>query len=514
MMTKRRSGRVVLAGAGPGDPSLVTVAALEALRAADVVVYDSLVSGELLREVREDAQQIFVGKRAGDHAMAQEAINALLIDRAQAGQFVVRLKGGDPYIFGRGAEEADALEAAGVRFEIIPGITAATVASLYAGIPLTDRRHSPTLTFITGHSANSGVSDQVNWSSLASLGGTLVVYMGVKTMPDIVARLMVEGMSGSTPAAVVENAGMSCQRTVAGVISDIADRAREESIRAPALLIIGSVVSLYPRLAWFERLPLFGKRIAVTRATARTENMTARLRALGAEVFEIPTIAIRPLDLDAGDRSRLERIGQYDFVVLTSPAAVEILVDRLRDLSLDVRSLAGVRIAAVGESTSACLAKYGLRADVVPDDFSADALGEYLGEEGINGLRFLLPRSGKARAGLVERLAELGAEVDEVKTYEPVPARTSCDRIQEVLALEPDFITFTSSSTVENFVRIIGDDAFEMHRSQMRAASIGPATSRTLKGLGLEPVVEAETHTVGGLIEAMERFVEAGHAEV
>jgi uroporphyrinogen III methyltransferase/synthase len=363
---------------------------------------------------------------------------------------------------------------------------------------------------VTGHTAGSGAPDEVDWPALATLGGTLVFYMGVKTMPDIVARLMAEGIGHDTPAAVVENAGMSCQRTVVGSTGNIADRARDESIRPPALLIIGSVVSLYPRLAWFEKLPLFGKRIAVTRATARVENMTARLRALGAEVFEIPTIAIRPLELDDEDRARLEEIAGYDGVVLTSPAAVEILVDRLRDLDLDVRSLAGVKIAAVGESTSSTLQGYGLRADIVPDEFTADSLGERLRDEGVSGLRFLLPRSGKARAGLVEQLLELGAVVDEVKTYEPVPAQTSRDRIEEVLALQPDFITFTSSSTVENLVRIIGDEAFEAHRAALRAASIGPATTRTLKGFGLNPVVEADTHTVGGLIEAMEQFVESG----
>lgn len=507
-MTASRAGRVVLAGAGPGDPSLVTVATLEALRTAEVVIYDSLVSAELLRETSEGAELVFVGKRAGDHAMKQEEINALLVEKARQGRFVVRLKGGDPYIFGRGAEEADALEEAGVRFEIVPGITAATAASLYAGIPLTDRRHSPTLTFVTGHTAGTGDADEVNWSALASLGGTLVFYMGVKTMPEIVDRLTGEGLDPATPAAVVENAGMSCQRTVAATAGSIATRAREEDIRPPALLIIGSVVSLYPRLAWFERLPLFGKRIAVTRATSRSESMTTRLRALGAEVFEIPTIAIRPLALDDDDRGKLETIGEYDIVVLTSPSAVEILVDRLRDLHLDVRNLAGVRLAVVGESTAARLEGFGLHADITPDEFTAESLGARLCEEGVSGLRILLPRSGKARAGLVEQLAELGAKVDEVKTYEPVPADTSRERIEEVLALRPDFTTFTSSSTVENLVRIVGEGVFEACRESLCAASIGPATTRTLKRYGVEPLVEAATHTAGGLIEAMEELVE------
>ena len=511
MSSSSQQGKVVLAGAGPGDPSLITVAALESLRVADVVVYDSLVSSELLREARSDAELIFAGKRAGTHQMPQEEINAVLVKRAAAGNLVLRLKGGDPFVFGRGGEEASALEEAGVRFEIIPGITAATAASLYAGIPMTDRRYSATLTFATGHTASAASDDAVNWQALADLGGTLVFYMGVRSMGDIADRLCEAGLDRSTPAAVVENAALPYQRTVTGSVADIAQRAGEERVQAPALLIIGDVVSMYPQLAWFEKLPLFGRTIAVTRATGRSESMSARLRALGADVLEIPTIAIEPLELSDAERDRLRRVSEYDYLVITSPASVEVFMQRLLELGLDARALATVRVASIGESTSARLRGFGIVADMAPDDYVAESLVEsFQKEEDIAGKRILIPRSGKARTALVDGLESIGAAVDTVSTYAPVQADTSRERILDVLDREPDFVTFTSSSTVDNFVRILGEDVFQEQRSRVNAASIGPATTRTLRRFEIDPVVEADPHTVAGLINAMEERIVNG----
>ncbi len=496
----------MLAGTGPGDPSLVTVAALEYLRAADVVVYDSLVSSALLREAPQEAEMIHAGKQAGGPSAEQGEINAVLIDRANQGALVVRLKGGDPYIFGRGAEEASALAEAGVRFAIVPGITAATAASLYAGIPLTDRRFSPSLTFVSGHSAADGSRTDVDWKALADLGGTVVFYMGIRSMPEITQRLVEAGRDPATPAAVVENAGSSCQRTVTGTLADIAARSSEAGVGSPGLLIIGEVVTLYPELAWYEQLPLFGKRVAVTRAAERAESMSARLRALGADVVEIPTIQIRKLPVAGEQLEWLRNLDRYDDLILTSAAAVDIFFELLKSVGRDARALAGLRLAAIGAATARHLDAYGIRPDLCPADFVAESLLADLAAQDMQGRRVLLPRSGKARAVVVERLEELGAVVDELKIYEPTPAETSYEEIRTVLDTPPDFITFTSSSTVENFIRILGEDDFTKRKQEIRAASIGPVTSKTLRRHGIEPIVESERHTAGGLIDAMEAW--------
>lgn len=480
---------VHLVGAGPGDPGLMTAQALELIARADVIVYDRLIPVSALDGARADAELIYAGKEGGGPSVGQPEIEALLLEHGAAGREVVRLKGGDPFVFGRGGEEAEALREAGIQFTVVPGITAGVAASAYAGIPVTHRDASSAVAFVTGHEDPDKPDSALDWSALARFPGTLVFYMGVRRLGAIAEQLIAHGRHGSEPAAVIERGTLPEQRVASGTLESIAAVAAEQGIRAPAISVVGAVAGLRDRLAWFETRPLAGRRIAVTRARAQASGLAARLRSLGGVVLEAPAIRIHTLDGPAPDLSR------YDLVCLTSPNGVRALFDRLTAAGADARAFAGIRVAAIGPGTAAALHAHGLTADIVPERFIAEGLVEALADVPIT--RALIARAAEARDVLPEALRERGAEVDVLPLYETLAEPLSPDQQQTVAGA--DYVTFTSSSTVRFFFDAIGDRL----GAETRLASIGPVTSEALRERGHEPDVEATRHDIEGLIEAL-----------
>jgi uroporphyrinogen III methyltransferase/synthase len=482
---------VHLVGAGPGDPGLMSVRALELIAAADVIVYDRLIPPGALDGARADAELIYAGKEGGGPSMAQAEIDRLLVThgRSRSG-VVVRLKGGDPFVFGRGGEEAEALRAAGVPYEVVPGVTAGVAAPAYAGIPVTHRGAASAVAFVTGHEdPEKPGGSAVDWGALATFPGTLVFYMGVRQLSSIGERLVACGRASSEPAAVIERGTLSDQRVVVGTLGTIAEAAVSEGVRAPALVVVGDVVSLRERLAWFSEMrPLAGVSVAVTRARAQASGLAARLRSLGASVVEAPAIRIVPLDGPAPD------VGAYDLVCLTSPNGVRLLFDRLASRGLDARALAGARVAAIGPGTARALSERGVIADVVPERFVAEGLIEALADVPVS--RALVARAAAARDVLVDALRSRGADVDVVALYETVASPLGEAELAAVAAA--DYVTFTSSSTVRFFLESAGDAAL-----RAKLVSIGPVTSATLREHGLSPDVEAARHDIDGLVDAL-----------
>jgi uroporphyrinogen III methyltransferase/synthase len=479
------SGRVALVGAGPGDPGLLTVRARELIGQADVIVRDRLIPDESLSGARQDAEVVYAGKRPGERAMEQEQINALLVARAREGKLVVRVKGGDPFVFGRGGEEARALQAAGVPYEVVPGITAGVAAPAYAGIPVTDREHSSAVAFVTGHEDPDKAQPALDWDALAAFPGTLVFYMGVRMLPVIAERLVAAGRSREEPAAVVERGTLPGQRTVQATLGTIAERAAEEGVAAPAVTIVGPVAGLGVELAWLEGRPLHGRTVAVTRARAQASELAARLRTLGAAVVEAPAIRIQPLPVAAPD------LEAYDLVCLTSPNGVRLLFERLDG---DARRFAGATVAAIGPGTARALREHGIEPDVVPERSVAESLVEALRQVPVK--RALIARAREARDVLPDALRERGAEVDVLALYETVAEPLDGDAL--TAARDADFITFTSSSTVRFYLEAAGGEP-----PRGRIVSIGPVTSATLREHGLEPHLEAADHDVDGVIAAI-----------
>ena len=500
------SGIVYLVGAGPGDPGLLTIRGRELLRSCDAVVYDALVSEELLdSELGDrDVERHFVGKRGGDATSTrQEEIETLLVKLARAGRRVVRLKGGDPFVFGRGGEEAQALAGAGVPFEIVPGITAGIAAPAYAGIPVTHRGAATAVTFVTGHEDPEKGERSTDWRALAATGATLVLYMGVRTLPEVARELVAGGRDPDTPAAVIERGTYPEQRVITGTLSTIAERAREARVVAPAITIIGDVVSLREAIEWRERRPLAGKRIVVTRARSQASSLSARLRELGADVSEMPAIRAEPLDPEPLNAA-LGRLSDYEWVVFASQNAVAIVWQAMRARGLDARSLGAARIAAIGRATADALLEQGLAADVVPERFVAEALIEALARRpDVKGRRVLLPQAMDARDVLANGLRALGAQVDAVPVYRTVSDGAGAARVAERLrAGTIDLVTLTSSSTAQFFVEAVGADAARA----APVASIGPVTSAAATALGLRVVVEAGESTIAGLVDAIVTF--------
>jgi uroporphyrinogen III methyltransferase / synthase len=481
---------VYLVGAGPGDPGLLTARALQLIATADVIVHDRLIPATALDGARPDAERYYVGKEGGGPSVSQEEIAGLLLEHGAAGRSVVRLKGGDPFVFGRGGEEAELLREAGIAFEVVPGVTAAVAASAYAGIPVTHRDAASAVAFVTGHEDPDKAESALDWQALAAFPGTLAVYMGVARLSAIADRLRAGGRPASEPAAVIERGTWPGQRVVTGTLETIADVATEAGIRAPAISLFGAVAALRSDLAWFELRPLHGRTVAVTRARAQSSGLAARLRELGAEVVEAPAIRIRAL---AGELpGDLER---YDLVCLTSPNGVACLFDRLGAAGLDARALHGARVAAIGPGTARALAERGIRADVVPERFVAEGLVEALADLPVS--RALVARASEARDVLPDALRKRGAEVDVLALYETV-AEPLTDAQRRAVA-RADYVTFTSSSTVRFFFEHGADALGE----STRLASIGPVTSQTLRELGHEPALEAERHDIDGLIDAI-----------
>jgi uroporphyrinogen III methyltransferase/synthase len=506
------SGFVSLIGAGPGDPGLLTLRGAEALSAADAVVYDYLANPALLAHAPSEAERIYVGKKAGSHAMSQDEINALLVERGLAGQRVARLKGGDPFVFGRGGEEALALVEAGVPFEVVPGVTSAVAAPAYAGIPVTHRGLASSFAVITGHEDPAKDESALDWSRLATAVDTLVFLMGVGNLPQIVAQLTAHGRPAHTPVAVVRWGTMPDQQAVSGTLADIVERVARAALKPPAVIIVGAVAGLRDRLRWFEGRPLFGQRVLVTRTRQQASVLSARLRALGAESIELPAIRVAPPDDWAPLDRAIADLAAYDWIVFTSANGVEHFWQRLSRTGLDARTLHGLRLAAIGPATAAELESHGLRADYVPGEYVAEAVSAGLGE--VRGLRILLPRADIARPALADLLREGGAEVVEVTAYRTLRPESSED-LENLLA-RVTVATFTSSSTIRNLAAMARDAGLDLSAALRHAtvACIGPITAGTARELGLAVHVVAEEYTIDGLVEALANYVqETGREE-
>jgi uroporphyrinogen III methyltransferase/synthase len=477
------TGIVYLVGAGPGDPGLLTVRAVELIAEADVVLYDRLIPPEALAHARPEAQVVYVGKQGEGPQVPQDDTHALLLEHARAGRRVVRLKGGDPFVFGRGGEEALVLSQAGVPFEIVPGVTAGVAAPAYAGIPVTHREMASGVAFVTGHEDPSKPESSLDWPALARFPGTLVFYMGVRTLPRIAEQLTAAGRPPDEPVAVVERGTLPGQRTLLATLADVAERAQEEGIRAPAITLVGPVAGLREQLAWLEARPLHGRTVAVTRARAQASGLAARLRGLGAAVVEAPAIRIAPLD------TPLPPLRVYDLVCVTSPNGADLLLDRLRD----ARELAGITVAAIGPGTARALRARGVEPDVVPERAVAERLVEAL--ETVPVSRALIARAAEGRDVLPEALRARGAEVDVAALYETV-SEPLADGAREAAAAA-DYLLFASASSVRFYAQAGGT------LEGPRLVSIGPATSEELRAHGAEPDLEAEPHTPDGLIDAL-----------
>jgi uroporphyrinogen III methyltransferase/synthase len=554
---------VYLVGAGPGDPGLMTARALELIAAADAIFYDRLIPSGALDGARPDANLVYVGKApardvpvVGHHSghsitgtsESQGEINDLLVEAARTGKIVVRLKGGDPFVFGRGGEEGEALREAGVEFEVVPGVTAGVAATAYAGIPVTHRDDASAVAFVTGHEDPEKGETALDWEALARFPGTLVFYMGVKRLAQNAAALIAAGRDAEEPAAAIERGTMEGQRTVVATLGTLAEAVEREGIGAPALIVVGPVVERREALAWLERRPLHGRRIVVTRARAQASGLAATLRGLGAEVVELPAIRIEPRIESEEVRQAVERIGEYALICVTSPNGAHLLFEALDAAGLDARALspapmrpkkqqvregkassgadkaqsqggadpapdasagagagAGVEtsvppqttIAAIGPGTARALAEHGIVADVVPERFVAEALVEALAPVEVEGRRVLVARAAEARDVLPDALRKRGAEVDVVALYETVREAPEPEAVEA--AQSADYVTFTSSSTVRNLTEALGD----RFPSQARIVSIGPITSEAARAAGLAVAVEAERHDVDGLVEAL-----------
>ncbi|MHB1155532.1 MAG: uroporphyrinogen-III C-methyltransferase [Phycisphaerales bacterium] len=515
--TTMRSGTVYLVGAGPGDPKLLTIAGLEALRRAQVLVFDALANPVLLDLAPPEALRIDAGKRAKQHTLTQDQTQQLLAEHALAGRTVVRLKGGDPYVFGRGSEEAIYLHERGVPVVVIPGITAAIAAPAYAGIPVTHRQIATTCTLVTGHEDPTKDQGQVEFGPLAQLakrGGTLCFYMGMGRLQAIAAGLMGEGLSGDTPAAVIQWGTRDKQRCVRGSLSQLHGKATAAGLGAPAIIIVGQVAGIDDAaLNWFMRRPLFGQTIVVTRTRQQASELRERLEELGAHVIETPTIALEKPTPEqwAGVLDAVRRVRDYAWLILTSVNGVEGLRRALAELKVDARALAGVRIAAIGEATAAATREQlGVAADFVPTAFVAESLaGELLAQHDLKGKRVLMLRADIARPALVELLDKAGATVEDRTIYRTVAPADVSDELMEALGEKRvDWITFTSSSTAKNLVEMLGPRKDLL--AGVKTASIGPITSATLRELGLDVAMEAEVHDIDGLVAGLLKTVEGG----
>ena len=492
-----RPGVVYLVGAGPGDPGLMTARALELVAGADVIVHDRLIPAEALAGARDDAELIYVGKEPNRTSVPQDQIEEMLLACAQKGKSVVRLKGGDPFVFGRGGEEAEALADAGIEFEVVPGVTAGVAAPADAGIPVTHRDDASAVAFVPGPEDPGKPETAVDWDALAKFPGTLVFYMGVKRLPEIAESLTAAGRDPKEPAAVVERGTHPGQRVVEGTLATIAAEAKAAEVKPPAVTVVGPVAKRRGAIAWLEDRPLSGRRIVVTRARAQASELSRRLAALGADPVELPAIRIEPtIDSDAV-RKAVESLHTYALVCLTSANGVHLLFEAMGAQGRDARALAQAQVAAIGPGTARALADHGVTADIVPERFVAESLVEALADVPVEGKPLLLARAAEAREVLPDALRERGAEVDVVALYDTV---TETPTDAEVAAAQSaDYVTFTSSSTVRNLVAALNGQLPD----SARIVSIGPVTSDAARDAGLTVDVEADSHDVDGLVEAL-----------
>jgi uroporphyrinogen III methyltransferase/synthase len=498
-----KNGKVFLVGAGPGDLGLVTLRAKECIENADVIVYDHLANPDALGWARDDAEIVYVGKTPGKSQISQQEINASLIEKAREGKQVVRLKGGDPFMFGRGAEEAEVIADAGIPFEVVPGITSSIAGPAYAGIPVTHRAHNSHVTFFTGHEDPAKPESAINYSALAKLGGTQVMLMGVERLGSITSEMMKHGVRGDLPVALVRWATTGRQETLVGTLQDIAQKAVASGFEAPAVAVFGEVVVFRDKLNWYEKRPLLGKRIVVTRTRRQASVLSSKLRALGAHVIELPTIRIEPPS-DLREFAQLVQDAHiYDWIVFTSANGVEAFFNIFFKLYDDAREIGGARIAAIGPATAQRVKDFHLHVDLQPSEFVAEDIVRQFKKLGsIENFKILLVRAEKARDVLPKELSALGAIVDEAFAYRTMPETRDTGGARRQLADGgADLITFTSSSTVENFLAL----GLPWPKG-MQIASIGPITSQTARDNGLKIAVEAQRHDIEGLLQAITNF--------
>ena len=499
-----KQGKVYLVGAGPGDPDLITVKGRECLKRADVIIYDHLASARLLTYARDDAEIIYVGKQQGSHTLAQDEMNKLIVAKAKQGHIVVRLKGGHPFIFGRGGEEAEAVAQAKVPFEIVPGISSAIAAPTYAGIPLTHRGYTASVGFVTGHEDPTKPCSTVDWSKLATGVGTLVILMGVKNLPKIAEKLIAGGRDPKTPVALVRWGTTPQQTTLVGALDTIAVQAEAARLTPPVAIVVGEVVKLRETLNWFEKMPLFGKSVVVTRAREQASELVARLSALGAECLECPTIRVVPPEDWAPLDAAIDRLDSYDWLVLTSVNGVSFFFDRLYKRGKDVRALRDVHTVTIGPATAKRLRDFGINSDIIPKTYRAESIVEAFRNEAMKGKKVLLPRAKEARPVLPVEVRKMGATVDEVAAYQTEQTRENLDVLVNRLEERSiDLLTFTSSSTVRNFKALLPPEKFESLIEGVTVASIGPITADTARELGLKIDIEAQDYTIDGLCEAI-----------
>ncbi|MBI2832992.1 MAG: uroporphyrinogen-III C-methyltransferase [Acidobacteria bacterium] len=498
---------VYLVGAGPGDPSLISVRGQRYLSAADVVVYDHLVHARLLRSARPDAERIEVGAAAPE-PLEQEAISILLAEKAREGKIVVRLKWGDPFVFDDGGKEALFLHEQGVPFEVVPGIPAGVGAPCYAGVPVTYPAGGDTLTFVRGHEDEGDAMPDVDWARLAALDGTIVCYAGARQLPGIIAALLSHGRPHDEPAVLIYNGTLADQQTLQGTLGEIAVTTKRPQHRIPAILVVGRVAAFREHLRWFDSRPLFGRRIVVTRSREQAEELIEMLEELGAQAIETPAIRILPPEnLEAVDRAIAEA-DTFDWIIFTSANGVDFFMRRLLDRGGDVRDLRGVKLCTIGPSTAERLLEHGIRVDVMPSEYRAEAVVDVLRErEDLQGKRILLPRADIAREVLAEQLRAAGAEVVEVAAYRTVPERgdrqADDDIYRMLLERQIDVVTFTSASTVRNFVKMLGEDPAADLLATTTIASIGPVTAEAAQQLGIHTTIMPAQYTVAALVQAI-----------
>ncbi len=499
------NGIVYLVGAGPGDPSLITLRGVECLKKADVVVYDYLANELLLSHAPASAERIYAGKIGGRHNQGQDEINSLLVAKGRDGKIVVRLKGGDPFVFGRGGEECEALRDAGIPFEVIPGVTAAVGASAYSGIPLTHRDITASVAFVTGQEGKGKEESNIDWDRLSLGGGTVVFYMGVTTLRNNMQRMMTHGRSPDTPVALVRWATTPCQQVLVGTLADIADKAESSGFKPPAVTIVGEVVALREKLQWFDRRPLCGKKIIVTRAAEQAGEFSGSLAARGATVLECPTIRLAEpeswqlLDLAIRD------LPSYNWVVLTSGNAVRYFFQRMNTLGADARALANCRICAVGPKTADEIRSFGIKPDLIPADYTAEGVVHEFSRLDMQNMRVLFPRADRARNVIPSELKRMGAHVDSPVAYRNIfPERLPPETLFALEKRSVDCITFTSSSTVQNLAAMLGEELMLDMLKGVVVASIGPITSKSCRDLGLKVDIEPASYTLAALAAALE----------
>lgn len=501
-----KTGKVYLIGAGPGDPGLFTLKGKRCLEEADVVIYDYLVDQRILAYARPGTELIYAGKQSGGKAVTQAEINRWMIERASNGQVVARLKGGDPFLFGRGGEEAEELAAAHLPFEIVPGVTSAVAVPAYAGIPVSHREYASAVAIVSGHKEVWENAPHLNWATLAGVGGTLVFLMGTRQLRNNMQRLMSYGLPASTPVALVRLGTRPDQEVLTGTVGTIAEVVAQRGFEPPAVIVVGEVVKLRERLRWFETKPLFGRRIVVTRPRSQASQFVELLEQEGAEIIQFPTIAVVPLESYERLDAALDELSAYDRLIFTSVNGVQYFFTRLYARKQDIRSLGQIRIAAIGPATAKAVEAVHLRVDAMPEEYRAEALIAVLGE--VKGQRILLPRAAEAREILPAELRAMGAQVDEIPVYQTV--RPQAANTQELRGLlkqgKIDLITFTSSSTVRNFVALFPEEKMTELLNQTRIACIGPITADTAREFGLQVALQPRTYTIPAFAEAIVEY--------